>query len=64
MIQDDGVSSLLFGSSISTVLLCFFNKVAGTTPRKIPPVFFVEVYRTMASHTCVNFSLLTVLRIM
>lgn len=41
-----------------------FKQGSWKTSRNSPPAFFVQDHRTMASHTCVNFSLLAVLRIM
>lgn len=52
------------GSPSSSVVLFFFNKVARKPPGNTPPAVSAQVHRTMASHTCVNFSVFTVLRMM
>lgn len=54
----------LLGFSSSFVILVFFNKVARKSPGNTPPAVLVQVHRTMASHTWVNFSVFTVLRMM
>lgn len=51
------------GPPSSSVVLFFFNKVARKPPGNTPAVS-AQVHRTMASHTCVNFSVFTVLRMM
>lgn len=52
------------GSPSSSAVLFFFNKVARKPPGNMPPAVSAQVHRTMASHTCVNFSVFTVLRMM
>lgn len=49
---------------VGLVLLRVSHEVTGQASRKIPPASLAQGHRTMASHTCVNFSLLTVLRMM
>lgn len=50
----------LLGSSISSVVLFFVRK----SPGNAPPASLVQAHRTMASHTCVSFSVFAVLRMM
>lgn len=51
------------GSSVSSVVLFFFSHVVRKSPGNTP-AFLVRAHRTMASHTWVDFSVFTVLRMM